>query len=332
MKIYSYIIFLGLLFCTKASFSQNMLEFNQIQQTKELLNPAFAGAKEGINLNFGFRQQWTGFPDAPQSFFISGYSPFGNTKIGKLTYSRNSLRVSNPEIYSRIYKSLLEKAKRKPKHVLGGFASNASKGHFQSWEAGMNYAFHFYINKKWKLSLGTMASFKNIDTDKDLNVRNPENDLIFQQYTNGVPERRLNLTLGVTAYTENFYFGYSAYNFANYTILDTELEKEKDLTHHTFMAGGNLEVHRNFSLKPEILAYYGMGNKELGYNLGLRGEYKTLGYVGVNWRNRKNAGMLLGLKITNKIMLHYAYELPIDELSEVSNSNGSHEAILGLSL
>ena len=327
MKLLRYIILFNLIFVAHLAYAQNLLEFNQFTSSKEILNPAFSGFGNKRVLNFGSRQQWTGVDGAPQIFFLSGHSPLKRNSTKKLTYSHNSLRISTPKIYQRIYQSQLKRASKKVKHGIGARVYADKQGHFQNWNAGLSYALHLPLTDTWRLSVGTTLGFHYLEASRDIQVRNPDNDQTAQAYMNGSPEKRFNLQLGASLHTETFYLGYSILNLASISILSEGLEEDSDLIQHVFMTGLNLSVHRHFTLSPELLAYYGT-NQELGYNMSVKGMYKEIGYAGLSWKSNNYLGMLFGFRVTKKLQFNYAYEIPFSEIKEISEPTGSHEAIL----
>ncbi|BDD04915.1 PorP/SprF family type IX secretion system membrane protein [Aureibacter tunicatorum] len=327
-KTIKHILILVLIFCVGQVSAQNLLEFNQYFQNKEILNPSLAGRENMTIANVGFRQQWSGFDGSPQTFYVAGHSPLKKYTRENLTYEKNSLRISTPRIYDRIYDSEMAKAERSPKHGIGGYVYVTDQGHFSTWKAAATYAFHYPISNKWKASAGLSAVFNNIEPDKDLVVKNP-NDATYQQYLDGANERRLQVNMGVSAYTDHFYIGYGVLNLAKVSVVEDILDSNENLMQHVFMTGATFEVYQNIRLAPEIMAYYGT-NEEFGYNLNARGFYKDLGYMGVSWRNDDYVGFLFGVKATDKINISYAYEQPLNEIKNASKGNGAHEIGLGI--
>src|SRR6478672_2891145 len=46
------------------------------------INPAYAGARDAVQITSMFRKQWTGFKSAPQSTFLSVDMPIPDKRIG----------------------------------------------------------------------------------------------------------------------------------------------------------------------------------------------------------------------------------------------------------
>lgn len=97
------------------------------------INPAYAGLQSGLDLAFGYRQQWSGMPGSPKLQYLTGSYALGkNTGIG--------LNLSN------------EKA-----GLLAGTRGMAS------------FAYHLPLGgNDQKLSLGASAGFKNERVDRSL--------------------------------------------------------------------------------------------------------------------------------------------------------------------
>ena len=55
----------------------NLYQFNQM-----VINPAYAGARDGISIVANVRNQWVGFDGAPKTSVISGHAPILNKNVG----------------------------------------------------------------------------------------------------------------------------------------------------------------------------------------------------------------------------------------------------------
>lgn len=76
------IIFLSLLFsCLKLTVSaQQDALYNEYMFNHFVINPAYSGVKDALNVTAFHRSQWVGFSGAPQTQSASAYTPFGRTR------------------------------------------------------------------------------------------------------------------------------------------------------------------------------------------------------------------------------------------------------------
>ena len=71
----------------------NMYQFNQL-----VINPAYAGARDALQVIGAHRQQWLGFPGAPVTTCLSIHSPVLRQKLGVvLTLVTDVIVTARPE-------------------------------------------------------------------------------------------------------------------------------------------------------------------------------------------------------------------------------------------
>ena len=76
-KIYIILVFL----LTYQMQAQQDPQYTQYMYNMNVVNPAYAGSKESLSITALYRNQWSGFDGAPETFTFSAHSPFGD-KIG----------------------------------------------------------------------------------------------------------------------------------------------------------------------------------------------------------------------------------------------------------
>lgn len=94
---------LGFLFCTTLLAQHNVL-FSQYMFNGLLINPAYAGSNEVMNLTAVDRMQWAGFDGAPKTLSFSMHSPLKNKKLNLgLSFVNDQLGITNQNKISGIY-------------------------------------------------------------------------------------------------------------------------------------------------------------------------------------------------------------------------------------
>ncbi|MFP4089546.1 MAG: type IX secretion system membrane protein PorP/SprF [Cyclobacteriaceae bacterium] len=92
-----YIIVFGLILAclSQESYGQQSFRFSQYFQNPLTVNPAFAGVEGFVDLKIGYRQQWSGIEDAPETYFVSAHGAL-RKREQRFGYQQNSLRISDP--------------------------------------------------------------------------------------------------------------------------------------------------------------------------------------------------------------------------------------------
>ena len=81
MKKFAPLIVLLLLVSIK-SYGQQQPQFTQYMYNTIAVNPAYAGSRNALAINFLSRNQWTGIQDGPETQTLSIHSPLRNDKVG----------------------------------------------------------------------------------------------------------------------------------------------------------------------------------------------------------------------------------------------------------
>jgi len=91
-----YLFTLLTLFACLASFAQQDPQFNMYQFNPLIINPAYAGARDGLTTAMSARQQWVGFDGAPRTVALSAHMPVMDKKLGVgLTITNDKMGARN---------------------------------------------------------------------------------------------------------------------------------------------------------------------------------------------------------------------------------------------
>lgn len=154
--------------------SQHTSNYVQYMFNGLIINPAYAGSQEALNMTGLYRKQWMGVSGAPTEAMLSLHSPLKNKNVS-----------------------------------LGGNLQDSQFGLFNHTKLNLVYAYRFRF-LKGKLALGLQAGLDSYTTNWDkLNITE-SGDPNFIPTVN----RRTIPEAGVGAYynTQNFYFGVSSPN------------------------------------------------------------------------------------------------------------------------
>ena len=81
MKKLSLLVLLVGILGTEIASAQQDPQYTQYMYNMNVVNPAYAGSKEGLSLTALYRKQWSGLDGAPETFTFSAHAPFGD-KVG----------------------------------------------------------------------------------------------------------------------------------------------------------------------------------------------------------------------------------------------------------
>lgn len=62
-------------------WAQHQPFYSQYIYSGLLINPAYAGSQDALNITAAYRNQWTGFTGAPKNFSLAAHSPLRNKKV-----------------------------------------------------------------------------------------------------------------------------------------------------------------------------------------------------------------------------------------------------------
>lgn len=307
---------------------QDNFYVSQYHQIGPLLNPAFTGIDNFLDIKLNYRNQWTGFTDGPSTnyFGVNGYLQ----KETQQTYKQYALRTSNPYYLD----SLKEKgiALREPlRHGVGGNIVYDLQGPYQQVSGYLNYALHIPISRKVKLSIGVAAKLSNqrIDMEK-LVLYNPNNDDFYQSLiAAGGRSTFFSINPGIVLYNRKFYVSYAAQDIFRTALSSDEVLTDESSINHVIMAGFRIPLSDQVSMLPSILLTQNDAYSSK-WDAGLKVLIKERAWAGMSYRSTETLALMAGVYINNLVNLSYSYDYVMSELNNYTN--GSHELVLGLML
>ena len=304
--------------------AQQQFQLSQFFQSANTINPAATGIEDFVDLKIGFRQQWSGFDDAPRTYYISAH---GAIKSGNgFTYEKNSLRISNPAMYQ----NLQESTDPKWIHGLGGYVIRDEQGAFKQMSTFGSYASHIRLGQAFRLSLGVSAGLSNRRWDIDqIRLRIPEDELYDEYLSQGVIENYLDVNAGMMLYSHNFYFGYSAAQLLQNEIQSNESTVGKLHVHHYIMAGYRFNVNERLELLPSALIKY-VDPAPAVVDVNIKAVFNQTLWAGVGYRHNNAIVALAGFQISDFLTVSYSYDYITNDLG--AYNSGTHEVVLGFIL
>jgi len=258
------------------------------------VNPAYAGNREALSLNFFQRNQWVGIKGAPKTTSLSIDQSIKDGKMGwGIQVYDDRLGV---EAASGFNGMLSTRIRVSEKGILSG-----------------------------GLSFGLMNYRINLN---DVNNRNNPNDPSFI-VTDNPSKWNPSMGMGIYYNTDRFYASVSTPSvlksrLASYENFNTSIQKS-DAFHLFANTGYVFDINEDVKLKPSTMIKMVSGapiEADLNMNLWL----KDLLGIGGSYRTGDAFVGMIELQATQKIRFGYAYDMPFNPLKYFTK--GSHELML----
>lgn len=288
MRKHIFIILFGIV--AARGMAQQDPQYNLYQFNPLIINPAYAGARDGLSLVADVRQQWVGFAGAPKTNVISGHAPVLNKNIG----------VGLTLVGDRMG----------PRNMFGLTG---------------NFSYILKLNNKYKLSLGLSAGYNRYQFNyQDITFKNIDNtNSNIANITEGAPD----FGFGIYLKSKSFFFGSSfthawAKELFNQPIADTAFKGNISYrlrTHNFVTIGKSWVLNENCVFAPTVAIrrVAGRGNMDLNFNFFI---YKKL-WIGAFLRIPYGAGFLINYYVTPKCKLGYSYDTGLGDQKRLGPSH-----------
>ncbi|WP_188373076.1 PorP/SprF family type IX secretion system membrane protein [Winogradskyella haliclonae] len=263
-------------------FSQQDPQYTQYMYNMPVINPAYVGATENLNLGLLYRNQWTEIDGAPQTSTF-----FGNFKLSENIGAGLSIIADQlgPVKETNVY-------------------------------ADIGYTISLKENHKLAFGLKIGATFHDIGLN-NLIVFDP-NDPFFSENINSTTP---NIGAGIFYFTENYYAGISVPNLLSSVHLNANGNRLGSEIQHFFVTGGYVFVcSEKAKLKPSFLvksAFDAPLSFDLNTNVLLYNKLE----LGISYRNDDSFSGLVNFAITPKLNIGYAYDAITSDIREFALSS-----------
>ncbi len=273
----------------------NLYQFNQM-----VINPAYAGARDGISVVACVRNQWSGFKGAPKTNCLSVHGPILNKNVGVgLTVVTDAMG---------------------PRNMLGVYG---------------NFAYILKLNNKWKLSLGLNAGYNRFQFNfQDITFKTTETSSYFLQ---NQTYNALDINSGLYLRSNTFFVGYSVSHIQNKELYNYALTGDtvggktgggnisyRLRTHSILTMGKSFKLNDNLIFAPTILirSVNRKGNGDLNLNFFINNKL----WLGVFFKGSYGPGFLFQYYVNNKFRIAYCYDTGLKDARRLGSS---HEVMIG---
>lgn len=275
--------------CFVNAMAQQQALYSQYIFNLFMVNPAYAGSRDALAVNAGYRAQWVGFEGAPttQNFSIHGPLRKKNMAMG--------LQFQNDEIGARRATS---------------FAGT--------------YAYSIFLGHASKLNFGLQAGMISYNMDWDALTFNERNDPA--AYAIDPNQWIPNFDFGMMYITPRAYLGFSASNLSRPGLSD-QIGSDARLHSHIQIVGGKVyELNPNMSIKPSFLLRQALGGPSQ-FELSLGSLFANTLWFTATYRHGFGMVASAHIYVTEKFHFGYAYDWTMGGMANFQG--GSHELFIG---
>jgi len=316
-KIYTIIL---LFFLSALAFGQQNIDRSQLFANQERISPAMVGANELGLIDVAYRSILNTNGTALNIYQAGVFMPLSNAYRSETDNS--SFALSSPSLEAKINSS----KKLRRKHGLGLSISSLNYANLSRNDLQLSYAYHLPLSSKLNFSLGTAIHWEsNAISTNNLTVRDPANDLLFQeiQSAGGINNSNFFFDVGGSIYSDNFFLNVNL-SRVNFLSNDQEQETIESLI-PSLQLGYRIGLGANFSINSNVMARLNelFENDYIG---AIRLNYRNLVYLGAAYHHDLKISGLIGLRLPKAIFMNYSYDIYNNSSNTISS--GTHELSL----
>ncbi|MEM6321042.1 MAG: PorP/SprF family type IX secretion system membrane protein [Bacteroidota bacterium] len=299
-------LFLFLACCTTFTlFAQQPSNYSLYMFNKFAFNPAYAGLDNSLSFTGVHRRQWSGVANSPSTQNINVHMPLYILSGG-----------------------------------IGINVENDQLGLEQNLLATLSYNFQLPVGKIGILSIGASGGIfqKSLDGRGILTPEGLYEGITFNHNdnlplpTSNLSEITPTFNAGIYFQTETFEAGLSAINIQEPVIEGTFFSVALS-RNYFFNAAYQFDLLRSVSVHPSVLVKTDLIETQMEASILFK--YNDNIFVGGSFRGYNAntvdaASLIVGLNLSEKIQLAYAYDFTLSALDVVSN--GSHEIMINYNL
>lgn len=288
----------GLMALASLVFLANTTSYGQVETmyslyrfNPQVLSPTYAGSTVNSEITVMNRQQWVGIEGAPKTLGISANLKWGEKKgIGVNVLSDQ----------------------------LGPISTTAISADF---------AYHTDLNDQWRMSGGIRAGLSNMSINySGIRIVTPSDAVFTGDRSTGFQP---NVGWGLRFdHGDKFFVSLSQPRMLKYDF-GSQNTAYKDVPYFYSMVGTRVKLSDQVIVYPSML-FRMAKDVPLSWDINLTARLIDKLDAGISYRNQDSYGFRLGLQATKKIYLGYVYEMPISQISKVSNQ--THELALRFSI
>jgi type IX secretion system PorP/SprF family membrane protein len=265
--------------------------YTQYMYNMSVMNPAYAGSKEGMSGGFLYRKQWVEIEDAPTTgtFFI--HSPVGrNVGLGLSVISDKIGPVEENNFYA-------------------------------------DFSYTLNLGGEHRLAFGLKGGLTMHKIDFNFISTTLPQQVSSDPFFSGNPNNTfLNIGSGVFYYTDKYYVAFSVPNMLKSKYLDFDGTQYGTEVIHYFLTGGYVfDINPNLKFKPFAMIKSSV-NAPTSFDVSTNFMLYDKLELGATYRLEDSFGAMVNFSITPSLRVGYAYDHVNSDLKGVAPA--SHEVML----
>lgn len=285
------------LLCTLAAMAQSKIDITQYSLLQQYYNPALTGS-QGSVVKALYRNQWTGFEDAPKTIFVSGELLTSDLGAAKAYEGRRGSAGN----------------------AFGLSVLHDSFGPYSETQVYFSYGSAIRLTESLNLRWGSALSYKSnrLDGTKlTVDQDDPKHQHLLGQNNR---KGRVDLNLGIALSSENYYLAYGLQDVTRKGLLRTgdDFFEESYSRKHVLQAGYRTSLTEQFGIVANALYLYDKLEKETA-EVQLKGVYNNMFWAGAGYRKDLAFNLTAGVRL-NQLQLGYAYEMPTSDAQAMPNN------------
>lgn len=265
-------------------------QYTQYMYNMSVINPAYAGSKEGLSGGLLYRAQWVGIDGAPTTGTFFVHSPVGrNVGLGLSVISDKIGPVEETNLY-------------------GDFSYTVNLGGEHRLAFGLKAGATLH-----KIDFNTIYP----------TLPNPGDGVFASENPNST---FLNIGSGIFYYTNKYYVAFSAPNMLKSKYLDFDGRQYGTDVIHYFLTGGYVfDINPNLKFKPFAMIKSSL-NAPTSFDISTNFMFFDKLELGATYRLEDSFGALVNFAITPSLRVGYAYDHITSDIKVIAPA--SHEVIL----
>ena len=287
-------LFFALLTFSVAVRAQQETQHSMYFFNPVLLNPAYAGSQEAIQVTGTVRDQWSGLKGAPKTQVLSLHSPLKTESIGVgFTVLNDQLGITkNTGVYADL-------------------------------------AYSIKVNKKNnRLAFGVKLGMDFLRQDfSSLRI----NDNTDELYMDGFNYKKnlFNVGAGIYYYGKRHYAGISTPRLVKNKIHLSSDQKALQENHYYGFGGIVVKLNPAINMRPSFIVKY-VNNAPLSIEGNLSFLFYDKIWIGAMYRHKAATGLNIMYNVSQAFRIGYAYDYQLTSLQKFSQ--GSHEIMVSYDL
>lgn len=283
--IYTLILFCFAQFC----FAQQDANFTLYNYNMNIINPAYAGSNASKEISLGYRSQWVGINDAPNTQVFSYTSPLNNNLGLGVSIIRDQVFI------------------------------------LQETDITLDISYKIKVAEAYDIYFGIKAGGSMINIDFNKAGANG-NDPLFSENQNILNSQ---FGAGIYLRHDDFYLSISTPNFLNgkrYIKQGNAPKAAVDNLHMYYGIGYHFKVSENFKITPAIM-YRNTSGAPSSIDINTTLQFKTIVEAGMNYRVDEMYSIFTMFTIIKNVKFGAAYDFTTSRINQI-NDNGSMEVMI----